>query len=362
MGAPERELVSGAEATALDLRALGEPVSRSDLRSFRHTSIAAGVPRLDPTAPSLRGWLTVIGMAVFGVLSALVGVLVLLDGISVTSIVVALVSAFLVFGSTLIVGRFSWPRWGSRLWRDRYRIARFAEQNGARYTAAMPTPQLAGMLFPRGDRRRASDVVDFGVEAGWSVGNLSYLKNLPKGGAEQHVWGYVSVELPRRFPHIVLDSLSNHGLRGRELENPYSGQGAIALEGDFSRHFRMTCPPGYERDALYLLTPDLMAVLIDEGRDFDIEVVDNRLFLYRPRPFALAEAAEWERIRRIIDTIAEGAYKRTVNYRDERVGDVRTDIVADGGRRLPTPNLTVIVLVTYAVCLLAAVAAGFLGG
>ena len=354
--------MSPLEFPRLDLSQLSEPVPRADLRFFRETALGAGIPRRDPAMPSPRAWLTAGLVAIFAIPFAVVPVILLLtDGISVMTVVSVLCGGLLVFGASLIVGRFRWPRWGSRLWRDRFLISRFAERNGARYTAAMGTPALPGLMFSRGDRRRVFDVVHFEL-GNWTVGNLSYRKDLPRGGAEQHLWGYVDITLPRRFPHIVLDSLSNNGVRGRELENPYKGQGAITLEGDFSRYFRLTCPPGYERDALYLLTPDLMAVLIDEGADFDIEILDNRLFLYRPRLFSLADPREWQRIQRILDTIAEGTRKRTVNYRDERVGDVRADTIAEQGSRLSTPNLGIAIVATLVVVTVVIILGAVFGG
>lgn len=42
----------------------------------------------------------------------------------------------------------------------------------------------------------------------------------------------------------------------------------LSLEGDFDRYFTLYCPGDYERDALYVFTPDLLALLIDESRHF----------------------------------------------------------------------------------------------
>lgn len=347
----------------LDLAPLSAPVTRDELRMFRQTIPGAGMPRLDPASPGPRAWMTTALVALFTVPFAVVPCVMLLTaGPGFWTVAGALLGALITFGSILILGRFRWPRFGARLWRDRLRLVRFAERNGARFTASMDTEPRPGMIFGRGERRRSFDVVEFAHPRRWRVGNLSYQKVLPRGGAEQHLWGFVEMTLPRRFPHIVLDSLANNGIRGRELENPYAGQGAIALEGDFSDHFRLTCPPGYERDALYLLTPDLMAVLIDEGADFDIEIVDDVLFLYRPRLFALADPGEWARIQRILDTIGAGTAKRTGNYRDERVGNRGWDVIAPEGSRLPQPRLLLAGLLVAAVFILFTILGALFGG
>lgn len=46
----------------------------------------------------------------------------------------------------------------------------------------------------------------------------------------------------------------------------------LSLEGDFDRYFTPYCPKQYERDALSVFTPDLMALCIDEAAPFDIEI------------------------------------------------------------------------------------------
>ncbi len=101
-----------------------------------------------------------------------------------------------------------------------------------------------------------------------------------------------------RLPHIVLDppraTASVLGLweRGQHL----------SLEGDFDRYFRLYCPTGYERDALYLFTPDVMARFIDSAATLEVEIVDDWLFLYSStelstldRPARWAWCSRWGR-------------------------------------------------------------------
>ena len=59
----------------------------------------------------------------------------------------------------------------------------------------------------------------------------------------------------------------------------------LSLEGDFDRYFTLYCPKEYERDALYVFTPDLMALLDRRGgavRRRDRRRLDVRL-LHRSR-------------------------------------------------------------------------------
>ena len=85
------------------------------------------------------------------------------------------------------------------------------------------------------------------------------------------------------LPHIVLDSTGNNSVFGSNLPVTFDADQLLGLEGDFDRHFSLYCPADYERDALYLFTPDIMARFIDNAAVLDVEIVDDWLFLYGKR-------------------------------------------------------------------------------
>ncbi len=91
---------------------------------------------------------------------------------------------------------------------------------------------------------------------------------------------YVCVSLASPLPHLVLDAVENDGVRSGLPENLAERQ-RISLEGDFDRIFRAYAPRGYARDALYVLTPDVMAVLADHARAFDVEIIEDRAVFFR---------------------------------------------------------------------------------
>ena len=67
----------------------------------------------------------------------------------------------------------------------------------------------------------------------------------------------------------------------------------LSLEGDFDTYFSLYCPEGYERDALYLFTPDIMARFIDNAAALDVEIVDDWLFLYAKTDLSTLNPAMW---------------------------------------------------------------------
>ncbi len=98
----------------------------------------------------------------------------------------------------------------------------------------------------------------------------------------------------------------------------------LGLEGDFDSFFSLFCPNGYERDALYVFTPDVMARMVDADGVRDVEFVDNRLLLYAPMdafytPERLVRAAE------LVAFLADKIDRRTWFYGDLDRADTATD-------------------------------------
>jgi hypothetical protein len=108
----------------------------------------------------------------------------------------------------------------------------------------------------------------------------------------------------------------------------------LHLEGDFDEHFTLYCPQQYEQDALYIFTPDLMALLIDEASPYDVELVDQWMFVYSSRPFQMTEPAVLQRLFTIADTVGAKALDQTEHYADDRIGDPAANFVAPQGARL----------------------------
>lgn len=61
-----------------------------------------------------------------------------------------------------------------------------------------------------------------------------------------------------------------------------SGNEHIKLEGDFNKYFTLRVPAGYELEAYEILTPDVMAKLIDKAQRLNFEFNGNKLYIYLP--------------------------------------------------------------------------------
>ncbi|GHD49476.1 hypothetical protein D9V29_10635 [Mycetocola manganoxydans] len=207
-----------------------------------------------------------------------------------------------------------------RVMRDReirFRLDRFAAANGMTYQHRVESPDLPGMIFSLGADRVASDVLRTTASPSVEFGHHQYLE---RGGKNpiHRTWGYVAIELGTTLPHIVLDAVKNNSAIGSNLPTSFTTQQRLSLEGDFDRYFELYCPEGYERDALYLFSPDIMARFVDHAALFDVEIVDDMLFLYTGPAISTVNPAVWTLL---FDTVAalQAKVDAWARWRDERL-------------------------------------------
>ena len=238
------------------------------------------------------------------------------------------------------IGIGTWTKW--------MRLSRFADANNLVFSPRDSNPSYPGSIFSRGHSRFALDHLRAKSGRFLDYGNYRYVTGSGKNQTT-HNWGFLAFQLDRRLPHMVLDSTANNGLfGGSNLGVTFTKDQRLSLEGDFDRYFTLYCPREYERDALYVFTPDLMALLIDEAAPFDVEIVDSWMFVYSAKPLAMVDPAVHERLLRIVDTVGTKTLTQTERYADERVGDRTANIVAPPGRRLKTGvSITTIIVVGF---------------
>lgn len=219
-------------------------------------------------------------------------------------------------------------------WRERLKMHLFAEANGFDYHVNSPVPEYPGLIFGLGHSQKVTDHFRTVDGRFLEFGNYEYRVDRGRDRSTQR-WGFLALTLDRALPHMVLDSRANNGLFGStNLPADLRRDQVLSLEGDFDRYFTLYCPKQYERDALYVFTPDLMALAIDEAAPFDMEIVDQWLFVYSARPFPLADPHTYQRLLRIVSTVGAKALSQTDRYRDERIGDPAVNLVAPQGQRL----------------------------
>jgi len=244
---------------------------------------------------------------------------------------------------------------GRRRWRRAYRLDSFAAANGLSYSPSSAEPDYPGSIFNLGDSRSSNDHLQRLVGRYLDYGNYSYVTGSGKNRTT-HNWGFVAMRLDRALPHIVLDSKANNLLFGASnFPASFAKDQMLSLEGDFDRYFTLYCPKEYERDALYVFTPALMAECIDEAAPFDLEIVDRWLFAYSAKPFEMDSPQVQQRVWRIIDGVGARTLDESDNYADERAGGraaFAANVVAPQGARLRR-RISVATIVIFAIVALA---------
>jgi len=219
----------------------------------------------------------------------------------------------------------------------RYRLSRFAAANGMTYEDQVNDPPLPGMIFQLGRSRQAKQLVRGHTPRFVEFGNYQYTTGSGKSSTT-HYWGYVAVKLDVPLPNIVLDALGNNGIR-TNLPASFHRDQHLSLEGDFDSYFRLYCPAGYEQDALYLFTPDIMARFIDNAAQLDVEIVDDWLFLYTKRAATTLDASTWAWLFGAVGALIT-KFDQWARWRDDRLlaEHGRTFSQAVGGTAAPVPG------------------------
>ncbi|MFF2496544.1 hypothetical protein [Agromyces sp. NPDC058064] len=310
-----------------DAAPLLDRVDRASVREYEVRSgfrrSGAGVPWYGAVFGLLLG-----GFAAVIVALPLAGVVMLVDGALEawmgTGIPGDLVFPLALAGAVTIIAGVAWYAVASSRLRGeaRFRVARFAAANGLEFVPRLVEPEAPGMIFGLGTDRVASEIVRLSDPRPVEIANYQYVKKTTKTH-ETFQWSYLAFTLDRELPHIVLDGVGNDSrLLGSNLPVALATAQRLSLEGDFDRHFTLYCPEGYETDALYLFTPDLMERFVDAGGDLDVEIVDDRLYVYAGggRSFSSADPAMWEWVFTTVDAL-NAKLERWERWRDERLAE-----------------------------------------
>lgn len=321
---------------AIDYSALTGPVSQAEVTQYRTAAKQRpGYSTVGYTAQLVVLIVTLVFFSGFMLITLLGGILVIggavsngnplaLFGLFIPLLLLA-VFALLVFALVRAFG-------GGRKWETWLRAERFAAANQLVFSPMDKEPQYPGAIFQGGYGRVALDHFRSATDRFLDYGTYQYETGSGKSHAT-HRWGFLALALDRSLPHMVLDSTANNGLFGSNLAI-FDKDQVLSLEGDFNRYFTLYCPKQYERDALYVFTPDLMALLIDNVAPFDVEIVDKWMFVYSAVPFDVSQPAVHHRLLSIVETVGAKTLTQTDRYSDERVNNFAANVVAAPGQRL----------------------------
>lgn len=126
---------------------------------------------------------------------------------------------------------------------------------------------------------------------------------------------FLRFKLPVSLPHMVLRSR-------RSETNVLDGVGdsvKLKLEGQFGDMFDLYVPKGYERDALYVFTPDVMARFIDATPNFDCEIIGDELYFYSSQKIMFFHPQNLTKLVAIFNHVIHKLARQSSKYRDDRI-------------------------------------------
>ena len=324
--------------STLNYRPLTEPISSADIAAFRTDLRNAGL-NWDQYAGSRADFPLLVGggMLILPLVPLFIAIVSFRSPFAILEDIGGLGALFLdtllylaLVGAVVTLlyrrGRDGWERL--------VRLGRFAWANEMTYLPAAPATRHPGVIFTTGSSHATTDLFQTHSGRTIHIGRHSYVSGFGKS-SRTHYWDFLAIRLDRRLPHMILDSRENNEAFGEtNLPRPIANAQRLSLEGDFDRYFTLYCPKEYERDALYIFTPDLMALLIDNVAPFDVEIVDDWMYVYSDADLDLVDPFVQMRLASIAATVGAKTLSQSSRYVDHRVGVFEENTIAGPGRRL----------------------------
>ncbi|CAN5167302.1 hypothetical protein BH09ACT6_BH09ACT6_11010 [soil metagenome] len=219
------------------------------------------------------------------------------------------------------------------------RLRALAASNGLDYSPISEWLEASALINGAANRRIIDEFCGTDAAGTVRLGTLSF--NVERASVQiTESWSFLAQTVPGApLPHILLLSQNESG---RSLPASLDPRQKMLLEGDFPKYFDIYCSPGAERDALYILTPDLMASLADNAGFSSLEIIDNTVLFFTPGRFDPEDPAQWRRSLRMLSSVGADTLKRVRRFnRSQYSNSTRTqqhqpDSASSARKRLVT--------------------------
>jgi hypothetical protein len=333
-----------SKTTAFKFEAFDQPLRHSDFREFYRTQSTAILARYGVV---LFGGLVVA--PAFVAAAELFGVPLLMEN-APPLLHIWLVSMMLWTTVPTLI-------WARKFRRD-VRLAKFCQANDLVYHSQTRNLRINGAPFRNYHSSMTAPLIS-GVFDGekFTIGRYSVINEKNDGNIDiRRPFTFARSSLPRTVPHIIL---KNRRSRVVPLPNLRRASAQLKLEGDYGDKFTLYCPKDYERDALYIFTPDVISAIYDFASDAEIELVDDNLFIYTRDAAAFRQPEKLAELFDVVARLDQRFDRQTKRYRDDRAATGAN--VASTARRLrlrnwswPTFAYSLIIAAIFAVQILRA--------
>ena len=146
-------------------------------------------------------------------------------------------------------------------------------------------------------------------------------------------FSFVRFPLPVPVPHLVVTNRRSSTLSwaGISISQGRKLGGSTEFDGVFTLH----CPPQYERDALYIFTPNVLAALLDYAPGCELELIDDSAYLYFSREPALWKPEVADALLAVTALLRTTLERQTLRYRDDRAAGAESPSLATLSRSAP---------------------------
>lgn len=161
---------------------------------------------------------------------------------------------------------------------------KFASMNNFGYVFEDSTQRSPGSIFNYGISRKAHHIIT-GIfrDLPFAFYKYSYVIRRDRS-ASKYDLQIIELTLPRKVPHMVIDSLAEYAIKRESfLNTPFDRSQKLKLEGDFYKYFDLYASDKFGKSALTKMAPDIIDVLMKYSAKCNVEIIDNKMYFYWPR-------------------------------------------------------------------------------
>ncbi|MFD0555962.1 hypothetical protein FB566_1179 [Stackebrandtia endophytica] len=278
--------------------------SRADWRRFRREA-AAGDHGADLAGASFfqrhSGAFGVLAVSVLVVVSAVVISVDVATGTNWFAGIPWWATGLIALDVAIVVVLGWWMRrdsWRHRA-RARYRVCRFAADNGLSHEVDAQPQRRLGVIFRYGDDGTTADWCALATEAGFEIAN--HRVRIEGGGAEGHFdrWGYVMFSLREPLPATLMSRPGGEAER-RWLPKRLRGTAPIAITETMCAHTNKPDHPQLRT----LMTAEFVALVEAVHPRAFVEIAADKLYLYIGGGVDLASPTLWRNTAALADWLA----------------------------------------------------------
>lgn len=213
-------------------------------------------------------------------------------------------------------------------------LRRFAAANGWGFACDVIDDSYPAKYF-RTRFVRIADMIRSPGQLFFELGNFRIVGQVERS-SKGPTYGYIRIKLPRRLPNIMLQSKAPGALPLPGSPDPNQ---RLSLEGNWDDYFTLYAPKDYERDALYIFTPDVMQKFMDEVGQFNSEIIEDEIYFFSQNRLDLTKQAVITNLIGLVANVVQKFDHQIDYYSDERVGCRQANAIAQPGQRLQNSQL-----------------------